>query len=378
MKKVWEKLQLGEMVSSVERSEVTETGVKYRQIGVRLWGGGAYERGQIDGGDTQYTTFNRCESGDLVLNKIWARNGSITIVPPDLSGCYVSPEFPLFRLKTLVIPGWLRIVTKSRWFWEECNDQAYGTSGKNRIKTSAFLNIKIPLPPITEQQRIVAHLDAIETHLNRVKKLREQQEQELHALLCSAFHKLEEKADWVEMAEVAPVIRRPVDIDPESSYPELGIRSFGRGTFHKPKILGIETTKRIFQIHEGDLLFSNVFAWEGAVAVAKSEDQGRVGSHRFISCMCDKQRLLPEYIQFYFLTSGGLEKLNNASPGGAGRNRTLGISKLEKIKIPVVSLEMQKQFNKLLKIKEKIQTEAAVAFQQTTALMPSFLDRIFS
>ena len=69
------------------------------------------------------------------------------------------------------------------------------------------------------------------------------------------------------MAEVAPLVRRPVEIDLDAAYPELGVRSFGRGTFHKPELPGVEVgNKKLFRICAGDLVFNIVFAWEGAVA----------------------------------------------------------------------------------------------------------------
>ena len=246
------------------------------------------------------------------------------------------------------------------------------------LKEKDLLAVTIPLPPVAQQQRIVAHLDAIESRLTRAQKLREEQEHELQAALRSAFHQLEAHAEWGAMSEVAPLVRREVAIDAEGSYPELGIRSFGRGTFHKPDVLGIETTKHLFAIHAGDLVFSNVFAWEGAVAVAQPDDHGRVGSHRFITCVCDPVRVLSEFLQFYFLTKDGLDKLGKASPGGAGRNRTLGIGKLAEIKVPLVSLVQQIEFKKLLDVQAKLRAEAAQSEQRTAALLPSLLDRIFN
>ncbi len=38
-----------------------------------------------------------------------------------------------------------------------------------------------------------------------------------------------------------------------------------------------------FAIEPGDLLFSNVFAWEGAVALAGDAESGLIGSHRFMT-----------------------------------------------------------------------------------------------
>jgi type I restriction enzyme S subunit len=62
-------------------------GTAYRQIGVKLWGEGAYEREPMDGGATKYAQLFRAEAGDVIVNKIWARNGSVAVVPDALAGC---------------------------------------------------------------------------------------------------------------------------------------------------------------------------------------------------------------------------------------------------------------------------------------------------
>lgn len=146
------------------------------------------------------------------------------------------------------------------------------------------------------------------------------------------------------LGDVAPIVRRAVDIQPHHSYPELGIRSFGKGTFHKPPLTGAEVgSKRLFRIEPGDLVFSNVFAWEGAIAVASPKDGGRYGSHRFMTCVVDSSRACAEYLKFYLTVSeDGKEQIRRASPGGAGRNRTLGVEKLGQIMVPLPPVEMQR------------------------------------
>ncbi|WP_251969409.1 restriction endonuclease subunit S [Sphaerotilus microaerophilus] len=145
------------------------------------------------------------------------------------------------------------------------------------------------------------------------------------------------------LADIAPIVRREVDIQPDHAYPELGIRSFGKGTFHKPPLHGADAgTKRLFEIKPGDLVFSNVFAWEGAIAVASPDDNGRYGSHRFITCVVDPSRACAEYLKFYLTASeDGRAQVLQASPGGAGRNRTLGVEKLGRIAVPLPPLDVQ-------------------------------------
>jgi len=197
-------------------------------------------------------------------------------------------------------------------------------------------------------------------------------------MLFGAFRKVAKEAPRLLMCDVAPLVRRPVEVDPETLYPELGIRSFGNGTFHKPGLSGVEVgDKRIFRIEPGDLLFNNVFAWEGAIAVAKAEDAGRFGSHRFITCVPKKDKATSPFLCFYFLTDEGLELIRAASPGGAGRNRTLGLDALSNISVPIPLLDAQRWFDSLqarVAALKKLQAETAA---ELDALMPSILDKAF-
>ena len=379
MKKGWTEVALGELLTP--RTEVCSIVPErqYQEVTVSLWGKGTRLRRKVPGSEIASQERNVARTGDFVVSKIDARNGAYGFIPPELDGAVVTNDFPLFAVvEERIQPRWMYWVCRSKFFVDLCRLASEGTTNRVRLKESKFAQMRIPLPPLAEQQRIVAHLDAIEARLTQAQKLREEQEVELQAALRSAFHKLEAKAEWIEMSKVAPLVRREVSIDPEGSYPELGIRSFGRGTFHKPPVLGLETTKRLFAIHAGDLVFSNVFAWEGAIAVAQPEDHGRLGSHRFISCVCDSERVLADYLQFYFLTPDGLEKIGKASPGGAGRNRTLGIEKLADINIPVLPLATQLEFKKLLDLQTRVRAEATESSQRTSALLPSLLDRIFN
>jgi type I restriction enzyme, S subunit len=158
------------------------------------------------------------------------------------------------------------------------------------------------------------------------------------------------------VGDVLALQRRPVDVDPSASYREIGIRSFGRGIFHKEPVSGVDIAqKRIFYIHSGDLLFSNVFAWEGAVAIAQTADEGLVGSHRFMTYVVDESKADARYLRFYFAHGPGLEAIRAASPGSAGRNKTLGIDSFSKQRITIPELldqrriadKLDSMFNKL-------------------------------
>jgi hypothetical protein len=122
------------------------------------------------------------------------------------------------------------------------------------------------------------------------------------------------------------------------------VRSFGRGIFHKEPILGAELgNKRVFRIEPGDLVISNVFAWEGAVAVASKSDSGCIGSHRFMTFTPVDNRITTAWAGWFFKSERGIDLIRRASPGSAGRNRTLAIDRFEALELDLPPIDEQRR-----------------------------------
>ena len=378
MNSEWKKVKLGEVLTrSSETLEPIST-QEYNEITVRLWGNGVVLRGRIEGASVNGRRFV-ARQGQFIASRIDARNGAMGLVPAFLDGALVTNDFPLFDVnKQRMIPEFLGWLCRTRSFVDLCVRASEGTTNRVRLKGVSFLELEIPLPPLAEQQRIVARIEELASQIEEARTLRNQEEQELRQMLLSAFWRIAKDAPRDIMGKVAPLVRRPVHVQAETSYPELGLRSFGKGTFHKPTLSGLDLgDKRVFCIQPGDLLFSNVFAWEGAIAIAQPEDANRIGSHRYMSCVVDPERATAPFLCFYFLTQEGLSLIGSASPGGAGRNRTLGIEALSKISVPVPPLKGQKWFNALLSEVNSLKQLHAETASDLDALLPALLDRAF-
>lgn len=153
----------------------------------------------------------------------------------------------------------------------------------------------------------------------------------------------------VRVGDVLSLQRRGVSVEPEGEYEEIGVRSFGRGIFHKEPVPGADLgTKRVFWIEPSDLVISNVFAWEGAIAVASQAETGRIGSHRFMTFVPTDGRIDTSWASWYLRSEGGLDLIRQASPGSAGRNRTLAIDRFEALEIPLPSIDEQRRVAKRL------------------------------
>jgi type I restriction enzyme, S subunit len=128
----------------------------------------------------------------------------------------------------------------------------------------------------------------------------------------------------------------PVEVDSAHAYRQIGVRSHGKGIFYKECVTGAELgDKRVFRVVPRALVVNIVFAWEQAVALTTDAEAGFVASHRFpMFTEKDGKSYLP-FLRHMFLTKRGKLLLEIASPGGAGRNKTLGQQEFLKLK-PVV------------------------------------------
>lgn len=86
-----------------------------------------------------------------------------------------------------------------------------------------------------------------------------------------------------------------------------------------------------------------VFAWERALAITADHEVGMIASHRFPMFRPDPKQVVIEYDLHYMLSDVGSNTLQLASPGGAGRNRTISQEQFLKTEIPLPPVEEQKK-----------------------------------
>ena len=371
---------MGDFLSKSQDWVVPNADQTYKQITVRLWGKGLILRTEVSGSQIATTRRLQVKSGQFLLSRIDARHGACGLVPTSLDGALVSNDFPCFDIDSaVVLPAYFAWYARTQNFIAQCRQSSEGSTNRVRLKEGEFLKMRVNLPPLNEQHRIVGNLDKVASLAAERSKVIEAAERDARAMLSNVFHRIIDGAPYHPMGEVAPLVRRPVEIQSDQTYPELGVRSFGRGTFHKPTLDGMSVgSKKLFFIRDGDMLFNIVFAWEGAVAIAQPEDDGRVGSHRFLTCIPDSNTATGDFLRFYFLTPEGLSKLGEASPGGAGRNRTLGLKKLEAITVPIPPLDRQRWFDRLQGQVRRAEMLRKRAAQDVETLLPAMLERVFS
>lgn len=387
----WHTAHLGDVVRPATRAEAPVPGRTYRQIGVRLWGEGAYEREPVDGAGTRYAQLFRAEAGDLIVNKIWARNGSVGVVTEQLAGCFGSNEFPMFAPnRSRVEPAWLHWLTKTPNFWTQCDEKSRGTSGQNRIRPERFVEIEIPLPPLPEQRRIVARIEGLAAHVGEALAFRRQAVQEREALgragVDATYHELLIRHGSRNVGALCDSITDGDHNTPEFSdegIPFIFVGNVSSGTLHfknakrvHPDYFRAIRAPRIPNC--GDLLYTAVGATLGVPALVETDEPFCFQRH--IAILKPRKDIVDSRFLWHMLRSRTVFALAWSSTTGSAQP-TIPLRAIRQLLIPVPPLVEQEQIAETLDHIDgrlaNVTTLQSAAAAELDALMPAILDRAF-
>jgi type I restriction enzyme S subunit len=233
--------------------------------------------------------------------------------------------------------------------WKKYNE----ASGVPSLSKSTIESIKVyHSNDLKEQQKIADFLSSVDKKIRLLKnkqQLISQYKKEVMQQLFSQEIRFknendEDFPDWQEdrIDGFVERVSNAVDVEADATYREIGIRSHGKGVFHKKEIKGHELgNKRVFWVHPDAFVVNIVFAWEHAVAKTSDRETGFIASHRFPMFIPRKNRVNLRFFTIFFLSKRGKHLLGLASPGGAGRNKTLGQSNFAELKVKFPTLEEQ-------------------------------------
>lgn len=281
---------------------------------------------------------NRTNSYDLV--------GKIGYIEKACEAVFASYLVRLQVDKTKSSPKFIAMWLSSFWAEQMIKKIATRAVSQANVNPTEFKKYcLIPIIPLPEQNAIVDLLSTWDEAVEKVKKLiiakRKLKLSELHSLI------FRNKANSTIGTFANPVVRKANK--PTSAYKALGIRSHFKGTFHRlieePDTVSMEF---LYKVKENDLIVNITFAWEGAIALVKKEDEVCYVSHRFPTYEIKNTVAEPCFIRQLIMSNRMKYALSNISPGGAGRNRVLNKTDFLRVPIWLPDLKTQKDIGEYL------------------------------
>ena len=186
--------------------------------------------------------------------------------------------------------------------------------------------------------------------------------------------------DWEKSkcGDIFDKVGHPVEIEEGAVYREIGIRSHGKGLFYKDEVTSEELgNKRVFWIEPDCFIVNIVFAWERAVAKTTENEIGMIASHRFPMYKPKAGIVDLDFITKFFTTNKGKEILEMASPGGAGRNKTLGQKEFADSKLILPEYNEQKKIGGFIDALDNLITFHQRKCDETKELKRFMLQKMF-
>ena len=140
-----------------------------KKITVRLWASGVFAKNEAVQGSANTQYFQR-KAGQLIYSKLDFLNQAFGIIPDELDGFESTADLPCFDISVDLNAAFILECVKRKDFYLRVGEAADGSRIAKRIHPETFLASEIPLPSLSEQQKIadcLASVDALITAQGR-------------------------------------------------------------------------------------------------------------------------------------------------------------------------------------------------------------------
>ncbi|KAF5029139.1 Type I restriction modification DNA specificity domain protein [anaerobic digester metagenome] len=288
------------------------------------------------------------ESGDILISRLSDPLLKSCILPESVNDCITAVDVSILRPDISKYDiKYVNHYLNSNVCKEQARKYSVGTTRK-RISRKNIEKIKIPIPPLETQQKIVAILDKAE----KIKRLRAEANAQTQKLIQSVFldmfgdpmkntknfekRRLGDLVDSIKKVDSSLLDQfHYIDIDSVDNY--LNIIS-------NPKIIaGTEAPSRARQlVRKDDILFSTVRPYLKNIAIVPEYLDGQVASTGF----CIIRSKIPEFVPFLFhllLSDSFVDSLKEFYRGA--NYPAISPKDLMDYRIPFPSIDLLVKFN---------------------------------
>lgn len=249
--------------------------------------------------------------GDVLISRLPNPLGRSCLLPKLNTRCITAVDCSIIKIKKeTILPQFFIFYTQSQGYFSKIDSESSGTT-RARITRKKLEETEMPVPPLSEQQRIVARLDAAFAHIDKLKANAEKQLSEARTLFQKALTKaMEPKEGWEEktFGDVC-YYNKEQGVFKDMRY--LGMEHMESST---GRILGSMNSNNVrstsFKFNKGDVLYGRLRPYLQKVYVA--EFDGCCSTEVF---PIRSEIIVPGFIKYWLLSDDTTNKINATSAG---------------------------------------------------------------
>lgn len=271
-------------------------------------------------------------------------------------------------------------------------------STHKRYWIQQYSKIRVSIPPISEQERIVARIEELFSQLvagvETLKKTKAQLAVYRQAVLKEAFYSAEVDCKMLLIAEILTKTRKGMSTGPfgtmikksdhkATGVPMLGIENIGRGQFVDGNKIYVTAEKaeelKAFSLRAGDIIISRS-GTVGEICAVPERAEGSLLSTNLMRVSLDNTMIRSDYFIALFQSKGiVLDQIKELCKGSTRDflNQTI----LKQIVFPVPSMEKQEEIVSIIEARmsvcDSIEQTVDIALQQAEVMRQSILKDAF-
>lgn len=301
------------------------------------------------------------KTGDVLFNNTNSKElvGRASLVKEDYEGGF-SNHITRLRVDTeSVTPEWL--VDSLNFLWSEGYflKQCRKWIGQAGINTQMLKIVKIPVPPLDVQKRIVARVEQLTSRIDQAKKLKEEAMKDTEAIMQAALQRIiiegeEEGWGWKTLGDTLESVRYGISKkanDQGKGYPIIRMININKGIIDYNNMKSVELEKSEaskYVLKIGDILINRTNSYE---LVGKSGLFDRTDHYVFASYLIrlriDETKAEPAFINWIINSKVGKDYVSRTCRR-AIQQANINAEEIKRMPIPLPPLERQKQVTAFL------------------------------
>lgn len=170
--KGWTRYRLGELLHKVSRRAKLVDTETYQLVTAKRNRGGIVAREVLRGDQIRTKTQFYVEAGDFLISNRQISHGACGVVPGSLHRAVVSNEYTAFHTAETLDPAFLNALSHSIYFQQTCFHSSIGVHVEKLVfRLEDWLVWEFDIPPLQEQKRIVAVLNAWDQAIEQTERL---------------------------------------------------------------------------------------------------------------------------------------------------------------------------------------------------------------
>jgi len=391
----WSEMRFGEILTYLDEQVSFDEMAEYITITVKRRHGGLEARESLFGHEIKTKKQYRLHPGAFIISRVQCWHAAFAIVPDDIpKNMIASQNYDQFKISSKVDKRFFWWLSHSPAFIETVRSSASGVVIEKMVfNRDTWLQKAIPLPPLDDQRRIVGRIEALTLSVTKAQTLRREAIIETNFLLRRAVTGLLANGRF-EYQPLKNVLAEPLQNGlsiPASGigqegvlFTKVGIVNSGKMNPNETKRVNIDLVKdSTFWMKQDDVFVSrgNSLELVGSAAVYEGQPENCAFSDLLIRIRVKKTAIDPHYLVYYIRSAEARKYIESEASGTSPSMKKISQPKLEKMQIPVPSLDEQQHIvtflDGLQAQVEDLRRLQAESQKELDALMPSILDRAF-